>query len=318
MSAISNLYERIALISPRVEVIMRRFYWYNVEHLKRFKPYKTKKSRKDEAKLPPVDFDLILSYLKSQGIEKGDLLVVHSSYDSLRRTGLTPEQIIDKLLELVGPTGTLAMPAMRKYKGEPEGLDRLRVSTDELVCTYKPRKTMVKTGWLPLAMVQRKDSVVSRHPLDTMVAIGPLANAMMEHNLEGENPASHGPNSSWKFCYDHQAKVIGLGVDLHHFNSICHVNEEALGNWKWSDEEWYRLRKFNIIDGDFNQTVTVRERKPEWGMLRLAEINAKKDKERCGLISYRSVDGIDIYVENAQEVVNHLQENNKKGIFFYV
>lgn len=317
MGIVSKLYERVALISPRVEVTLRKLYWRNADKLKKFNPNKvvTKKELKEA---PKVDFSEIEDYLRTQGIGEGCLLIVHSSYDQLEGTGLSPEEIIERLLKLVGPTGTLAMPAIRKYKGEPEGYDCLKVSTDDLVFTYKPRKTMVKTGWLPLAMVQHKDSVVSRHPLNPMVAIGPLAKAMMEHNLDGENPAPHGPGSSWKFCYDHGAKVIGLGVNLYHYNTICHINEEAFGDWRFCDEDWYRLRKFHIIDEDFDEIVTVKERKPEWGMLRLAELNAHNDTIKHHLITKHTISGVDIYTEDAQMMVNHLRDNLKNKKRFYV
>lgn len=314
---ISFFYGLIAGISPRVEVTMRKLYWRNVDRLKKFSPNNAA-TKKDLKEMPKVDFSEIEKYLRTQGIGEGSLLVVHSSYDHLSGTGLSPEDIVERLLKLVGPTGTLAMPAIRKYKGEPEGYDCLKVSTDDMVFTYKPRKTMVKTGWLPLAMVQRKDSVVSRHPLNSMVAIGPLAKPMMEHNLDGDAPSPHGPGSSWKFCYDHGAKVIGLGVNLYHYNTICHVNEEAFGDWRFSDEEWYRLRKFHIIDGDFDEIVTVKERKPEWGMLRLAELNAHKDTLKHKLITKHTISGIDIYTEDAQTMINHLRDNLKNKVAFYV
>lgn len=317
MSIVSKLYERIALTSPYVEVMMRKLYWKNVKHLKRFRPYNAL-AKKKRINRPKVDFTEIENYLRTQGIGEGSLLIVHSSYDNLLGTGLSPEEIVERLLQLIGPTGTLAMPAMRKYKEEPEGYDRLTVSTDNLVCTYKPRKTMVKTGWLPLVMVHRSDSVVSRHPLDTMVAIGPLAKAMMEHNLDGDYPASHGSGSSWKFCYDHNAKIIGLGVNLNHYNSIFHVNEEAFDDWYIRDEDWYRLRKFHIIDGDFDKVVTVRERKPEWGMLRFAELNASKDMAKHHLITHYTISDIDIYTEDAKEIVNHSRKNLEKKINFYI
>ena len=317
MGIVSKLYECVALISPRVEVTLRKLYWRNADKLKKFNPNKvvTKKELKEA---PKVDFLEIEDYLRSQGIGDGSLLIVHSSYDQLEGTGLSPEEIVDRLLKLIGPTGTLAMPAIRKYKGEPEGYDCLKVSTDDMVFTYKPRKTMIKTGWLPLAMVQRKDSVVSRHPLNPMVAIGPLAEAMMEHNLDGVHPSPHGPNSSWKFCYDHGAKVIGLGVNLYHYNTICHINEEAFGNWRIKDEEWYRLRKFHIIDGEFDETVTVRERKPEWGMLRLAELNSTQDLHSHNIVSHHIISGIDIYVEDSQVLIKHFQDNARKKKTFYI
>lgn len=312
MSLVSKLYENVAIISPKIEVMMRKLYWKNVKHLKRFRPYNAPK-KKELEEMPKVDFSEIESYLRTQGIGEGSLIVVHSSYDHLSSTGLSPEEIVERLLKLIGPSGTLAMPAMRKYKGEPEGYDRLTVSTDDLVCTYKPRKTMVKTGWLPLAMVQRKDSVVSRHPLDTMVAIGPLAKAMMEHNLDGEAPASHGPNSSWKFCYDHSAIVVGLGVPLIHYNSISHVFEEGMGNWFYTDEEWYRLRKFHIIDEDFDKIVMVKERKPEWGMMRNVGVKFNKDIYKKEIIKHTFVGAVEVSVEDPREYMAYYASVAKRG-----
>ena len=160
--------------------------------------------------------------------------------------------------------------------------------------------------------------IVSHHPLNPLVAIGPLAKEMMLHNLDGEKPSPHGPNSCWKYCYDHDAFVIGLGVDLDHYNTISHINEEAFGNWKWTDEQWYRDRRFCIIDEAGNkELVTVHERKPEWGMLRFAEINANRDRNKSGLIHRTTVDGIALCVEKARDYVDYLQSNNKNGIFYY-
>lgn len=314
---ISFFYNLIAGISPRCEVWLRRLYWKHSRNLKKYRPHGAKKVDSNKER-QHVDFNDVLDYLKRMGIGEGSLLLVHSSYDVLECTGLSPDEIVDKLLELVGPTGTLAMPAIRSFKGEPKYDDILTTDITDLVCTYKPRKTMVTSGLLPLSMVQRKDSEVSRHPLNAMVAIGPLAKSMMEHNIDGDAPSPHGPGSSWKFCYDHGAKVVGLGVNLYHYNTICHVNEEAFGDWRFSDEEWYRMRKFHVIDGDFDEVVTVKERKPEWGMLRLAELNAHKDTLKHKLITKHTISGIDIYTEDAQKMVNHLRDNLKNKVGFYV
>ena len=314
---IANLYRKIALTSPYVEVILRRLYWNNQERLKKFNPHK---ARKVQSSSKNVDFNEVLAWLKSNGVGKGSLLIVHSSYGALECTGMEASQIIEALLDLVGKEGTLAMPAIRKYKEEPQGGDLLKVNTDDLVCTYNVKKTMVQSGLLPFTMLRRKDSIVSHHPLNPLVAIGPLAKPMMEHNLDGDAPSPHGPNSCWKFCYDHNAFVIGLGVDLDHYNTISHLNEEAFGNWKWPDEEWYRRRKFVIIgeDGERHEVV-VRERKPKWGMLRFAELHANRDRNATGLIKRTKVDDeIIVCLEKATDYVDYLQENNKKGKFYYL
>jgi aminoglycoside 3-N-acetyltransferase len=270
---INYIYNKIACISPNIEVLLRLIYWNNVNILSRFKP--RFHSRQKEAVIP-VDFKRIKEVLKKGGVKNGSLLIVHSSYDSLKCTGLSPDEIIDALLELIGEEGTLAMPVIRRYKEQPrKGKEYITYNTDTIVCTYNVQKTPVVTGIIPYYLMLREDSVTSRHPLSTMTAIGPLARAMMEHNLDGDKPSSHGPNSSWKYCLDHNSLVIGLGIDLVHSLSIMHVAEESFSDWPVKD--WYRERQFKIQDKDFKTDIAVKERKPKWGTLYFAEKNLKKN-----------------------------------------
>ena len=314
---LARLYNRLALLSPRVEVMLRKFYWKNIKRLGKYNPHKSKTTTSTSSF---VDFNKVINWLKNNGIGEGSLLIVHSSYSELEPTGLDANQIIDSLLSLVGENGTLAMPAIRRYKDQPRGAEILTKNVEDLICTYNVKKTMVQSGMLPFMMLRRKNSVVSHHPLNPLVAIGPLAKPMMEHNLDGDRPSPHGPNSCWKFCYDHNAFVVGLGVDLDHYNTISHINEEAFGNWKWSERDWYRDRKFLVVSEDGEkQEVVVKERKPEWGMLRFAELNANKDRNNSGLIKRTKIDGtIIVCLEKAKDYINHLQENNKKGKYYYI
>lgn len=315
---IVSLYKYIALLSPHIEVKLRQLYWRNVSKLSKFNPFGGKR-RIISPNEEKIDFSDIIQYLTGEGIGEGSLLVVHSSYDALESTGLSPDEIINNLLELVGETGTLAMPAIRRYKGEPKAKDILTFNTDDLVCTYKIKKTVVTSGMLPYSMIQRDDAVISHHPLNPMVAIGPLAKDMMKNNLNGNNPSPHGPDSSWKFCVDHSAIVIGLGVDLAHYNTISHVAEEAFEDWKWSHEEWFRLRKFDIIDENKNsKKVIVSERKPEWGMLHFAEMRLNKDLNKTNIIKrFKLRNDIIVCIEKSQELISFLKARNKNGYPYF-
>lgn len=52
-----------------------------------------------------MKFDRIL-----EKIERGRVLIVHASFRPCAEAGLTPEEVIDALLERLGPEGTLVMP----------------------------------------------------------------------------------------------------------------------------------------------------------------------------------------------------------------
>ena len=315
--SLGEIYTRIALLSPRVEVLLRKLYWYNVKWLKRFNPFTHNGIVETQAKT--CEFDEVLDCIRKMGVGEGALLVVHSSYDALASTGLSPKEIVEKLIELVGETGTLAMPVIRHYKDEPEPTEMLHADLKSIVCRYDVKRTVVSSGLLPTFLKKRSDAVISHHPLNPLCAVGPLAKEMMAHNLDGESPAPHGPNSSWKFCYDHDAIVLWLGVDSEHYNTMIHVSDEAMGNWPWSDEEWYDKRRFILVDEEKNEReITVKERKQKWGLLHLAEKNLNRDLVKNTIVRKEIVGGqIMVCMEKAKDFVDFLQNHPHKGYPYY-
>jgi len=313
-----NIYKKVALISPWLEVALRRIYWNNIEIFKKLNPHNLDVKPKKVVK--NVNFNEIIEWYKSKGIGEGDLLIVHSSFTGLISTGLTPDQVIDLLLELIGPSGTLAMPVIRIYKEEPKTEDLLKINTDNLICTYDVKRSPVSSGLLPFRFLRRKDVYISHHPLNPMCAVGPLAKKMMENNLNGDFPSPHGPNSSWRFCFDNGAKVVSLGVNIEHYNTIVHVADESFDDWKWSDEEWYRHRIFDIVDEQNNvQQKIVSERKPEWGLLHFTEIRLNNDLKKLGIMQVSKIkDQIEVGFVDVNRMIAYLRSKKDIGYPYYV
>ena len=320
MSLIGKLYERIVLTSPKIEVLMRKLYWNNVKHLRRFNPFKeVHNTDVDSGATTHIDFQKIEDFIRANGIGEGSIVVVHSSFDVLKSTGLSPDEIINRLLAIVGKSGTIATPVLRLYTEMPSFDVQLKDDCCNIVCRFDKRRTPVKSGMIPFTLSRRKDSVLSPHPLNSLGAIGAHAAAMMEHNMDEDYPKPSGPLSSWKYCLDHGAYVLGLGVDLEHYNSMLHVAEEAFGDWHWSDEEWFRYRSFDVVQDDKSiKRVVVRERKPKWGLLHIAERNLVHDMDKAGIYHRSLIDGvIPVCVENAQEAINFLRSRNRKGYPYF-
>lgn len=315
---IYKIYTKIALISPFVEITLKKLYWKNIRIFKALNPHNINNNSCISTK--SVDIKNIIQWLKSKGIGKGDLLVVHSSYFGLQSTGLSPDQIIDILLDIIGPTGTLAMPVIRFYKEEPKKQDILDSRFDNLICTYDVKRTTVSSGLIPFRLMRRKGSVISQHPLNPLCALGPLAKGMMENNLHGAFPSPHGANSSWRFCYDNNAKVISLGTDIEHHNTMVHVAEESFGDWKWNDEEWYQHRIFNIIDEHNNtRQIVVSERKPKWGLLHFTEIRMNNDLKKLGIMQVAKIeDEIEVGYVDARKFISFLRSKKGTGYPYYV
>ena len=316
---VTKIYNIIALLSPRIEVKLRQLYWKNNASLSQYNPNKHKVSVRDDTEQTEfVDFDLILEQLKQWGVKEGSLLIVHSSYDNLKCLGLSPMEIINKLRDLIGESGTLAMPVIRSYKEEPSAIERMEDSYRPPKCIYNVRRTPVSSGLLPTFLMRTAGAQVSLHPLNPMCAVGPLAEAMMKGNIDGVHPSPHGPSSAWKFCLDHEAIVVGLGTDLRHHNTMTHVAEEAFEDWYWSDEEWFNLRDFTIeCKGEAPVELTVRERKPLWGMLHQAEMNRYHDLLKNGIIHTKHFGSVIVEFEYSQKLITYLRSKNKKGYPYF-
>lgn len=316
---VTKIYNSLALLSPRIEVKLRQLYWKNNAHLSQYNPNKHKVSvNKEVGNNVSVDFNLILEQLKQWGVKDGSLLIIHSSYDNLKCTGLPPVDVIKKLKELIGESGTLAMPVIRCYKEEPSAIERMKDTYIPPKCIYNVRRTPVSSGLLPTFLMRTPGAQVSLHPLNPMCAVGPLAEEMMKGNIDGRYPSPHGPSSAWKFCLDHDAIVVGLGTDLRHHNTMTHVAEEAFGDWYWSDEEWFNLRDFTIErKGEAPIELTVRERKPLWGMLHQAEMNRYRDFLNNEIIKTKTFGNILVELEYSQKLISYLRSKNKKGYPYF-
>ena len=314
--SLGKLYERIASISPFFEIILRHIYWKNVGKLNKYNPNKA--SGKKEKKTY-VNFEKVEDWLRNQGVGEGCLLIVHSSYDGLECTGLTPEQIVERLLALVGPTGTLCMPVIRRFKEEIKA-NKDGIPLTEIECKYDVKRTLVSSGMMPFVLMRREEAKISHFPLNPLCAVGPLAAPMMEHNLEGDLPSPHGPNSAWKFCVDHNALICSLGTNLEHHNTTIHVAEEAYGDWPWPDNEWYEHRKFEIVDENKqSQKVIVRNRKEKWGKLHLAGINMNNAEKKAGVLKSEKIDGqIQVGFAEASKVINFLRKRNSHGYPYFL
>lgn len=307
----SGLKNKVMGYSPYIELLVRYLYWMNIGLFSKY--LKKKKKRKVVGN---VDFSKITNYLSNIGISKGDLLLVHSSYGELKCTQKSPKEIIEELKNFVGETGTLAMPAIRKYAGEPDLKNYLKANISETVFTYEVYKTKVQTGALPATMVQMPEAVVSRFPLNTMVSIGPLAKPMMEKNLEGDLPTPCGINSSWKFCLDNNAYIIGLGTDLTGCLTMIHTAEDILDE-KWPVKGWYRKRIFKIIDKDFETIKVIKERQPKWGTLHWAGRTLCKDLTENKILHSGNIDGILVEVIKSKELIDFLNSKNGKGYPYF-
>jgi aminoglycoside 3-N-acetyltransferase len=201
--------------APALEVAARLLYWRVPVAMAAGDAILARRAAKRRsARRPPareIHIDAVTDAIRDLGVGEGDILVVHSSYDRLRSTGLAPAEINRALRAVVGESGTLAMPAIPVIRHEPQGAAKFDPASYERVFDFDVRSRRIATGELPKALMMDAAARRSRHPGNSMVAVGPEAAAMMEHNLDEPEPTPCGRGSSWEYCYRRNDAVVRRG-----------------------------------------------------------------------------------------------------------
>lgn len=313
---LGSIYHKLVLTSPQVEVAIRCLYWNNVKTLKKFRESSSEGIHVDEAK--PIDFDKIIAHLRDNGVKKDDIMVVHSSFNALAGAKLSAEEVIDKLYSLVDGGGSLAMPAIRSFEEESNYGDYIENYMDDVAkkftTVYNIYQSPVTAGLLPFTLMRYDDAEISRFPLNPLTAIGAHAEAMMEHNIEGELPTAHGPNSAWAYCANHDAWNIGIGVDIKDYLTIFHVSQEVPD---WPVKDWYFERDFIVKKSKRETPLRIRERRHIWTKY-LAESNFYNDLIKAGILRTAIIDGVPVYMCRSKALFDFIREQKNPSYPYFV
>ncbi|MCF2526706.1 aminoglycoside N(3)-acetyltransferase [Yinghuangia soli] len=171
----------------------------------------------------------LVGALRDIGVRPGDVLLVHGALRSVGRLARGARDVLDALLEAVGPAGTLVMPAFTEENSdtswafqrattgfsasEKEAFKRAMPAFDPVWTPASP--TM---GGLAELLRRTPGAVRSSHPQSSFVAIGLLAETILRHH----NPASHfGEHSPLARLYAlPDTKVLMLGTAFSTFTAF--------------------------------------------------------------------------------------------------
>lgn len=276
---------------------------------------KIKSHKKKDQNVSECSWEYLASYIDTLGINQGDIVIVHSSMNELKKFGKTCDEIIAYLLALVGKDGTLVMPAFPYFKENHQNEKLMFDEKDEEIRKYDPQRTFSWTGMLPNVMCTYSDAVRSLFPNNSLVAIGKEATAMMEHNLEGICP--HGSYSAWDYCAEHNAKVLLLGTSAEKSLTGRHLAEDYLEE-KWPIKGWYKVQHYQIRVGDDWIEKDIKVRKLFWSKY-VTEYYSIQQLRKVNLIDEMVIEGIQVaYVKNIKAVRDYMISMVEKGnLTFY-
>ena len=149
-------------------------------------------------------------------IGDGDLVMVHSSLlalgkiidHSLRQI---PQVIADTLLDVIGPEGTLVVPALNFGFCRGDGFDRQQTPSENM-------------GLLSEYIRQLPSACRSRHPMQSVAAVGRLAEII----CEPDTPSAFDQGSSFDLMIKQNARLLLLGATFQAATVIHHA-EQSVG-----------------------------------------------------------------------------------------
>jgi aminoglycoside 3-N-acetyltransferase len=122
----------------------------------------------------PVTKKQIIADLRMIGLKRGDHVAVTLSLRSIGFVIGGPNTLIDAVLDVVGPEGTIMMNTFTK---------NFRASAIPKDYVFDRSTTIPYTGLVPTVIIKRKGAVRSRHPTCSVTAIGKLSEYLtMDHD----------------------------------------------------------------------------------------------------------------------------------------
>jgi aminoglycoside 3-N-acetyltransferase len=150
----------------------------------------------------------LVNGIKACGVERGMLLVLHSSMKSMGFVEGGPEAVVEAFLEVLGPDGTLMVPTFTygpNHSGKP----------------FDPVSSPSATGLISETLRRRPDAVRSIAPIHSVAAVGKHADELTRDHLYVPTLGRDAPF--------HRAALMGGYIILlgcgHTSNSMIHVAE---------------------------------------------------------------------------------------------
>lgn len=182
----------------------------------------------------PYTHEKLIQDFSTLGIEKADILFIHSSFKSLGQVEGGAGTVIAALESVIGKDGLILMPSFN-----------LLPSREERVQSWDVEKTPSTVGWLTEFFRQMPGTYRSDHYSHSVAARGKGAEAFVADHLRCEGYQSpwdyppwrktYGTHSPMFRAYKANGKLLMLGVDYQtstyiHFVEVIYWNKRLTDN----------------------------------------------------------------------------------------
>jgi aminoglycoside 3-N-acetyltransferase len=253
--------------------------------------YARKRVRDTGSDESPVDLDELRDTLLELGLKPGSDLLIHSAVMSLRRVTAKLPELIEFLMRLAGPEGTLLMPTHPVCKVGPDGIP-----------VYDVARSPSSVGMLTERFRRMPGTLRSPFPVAPAAALGPRAAEYTRDFASESGGTPYGQGSPYHILSQVGGQAIFIGIDFIRAITMEHVAFDLLqGDHPVPD--YYVEKTFRVIDGDREEVYDVRHQRKELEP-RLASIAFRGMILRSGTTRAMRLKGIPLAVLDAGPFVD--------------
>jgi aminoglycoside 3-N-acetyltransferase len=227
------------------------------------------------------------------GLKPGDVVLVHSSYHSFGGVEGGPQTVIDALLDVLTPEGTLIMPTFNFgfNQGEP----------------WDVRKTPSKMGVLTELVRLNPESRRVFHPFYSFAILGKLKEELAAVRYKD----SYGSDSIFARLRKLDGKIMIIGLSYNHSMTFFHHVEQTQG------VDYRFIKKFTgeVTDETsrtYTDTFTMLVRDLEKGVLTAVDPMGERLEKR-GIIRIEKIGDADVKLMKANDVFRVTVEEMKQN-----
>lgn len=159
--------------------------------------------------------------LSGLGVMQGDILYMHVAFGKMPGLRGTTGEMIGALRELVGPGGTLLVPAA-------PARTRFLISYMRSDPVFDVNRTPTKLGLFQEIFRRTTGAFRSLHPWGSACALGPHSEQLLrEHHLD---PDAYSPLSPYLKMRDLGGKIVGIGADID-WSTFIHAMDSLLRDY---------------------------------------------------------------------------------------
>ncbi len=202
------------------------------------------------------------------GIKRGQVVIVHCAMNNFYNYRGTVDELIDELLRILGPEGTLCMPAFprNKYDNSRE---------------FDVRTEPTAAGLLAETFRKRPGVKRSLNQLHSVCALGPKADYIVgEHHLSHTCFDEHSP---FYKIYELGGISLSLGLPKYFIGTCAHVSESLLRNEiAFFRDKFTTPMTFHYVDEEGNMldhTMLTRTKEPYIRMMSTDIVGQHFDKK---------------------------------------